>query len=105
METKEKDMYIYISGAISDPNPEVRKDNLRKFNVVADRLRAEGYEVFNPGDLEQKNWSWLRYMIRDVWFILTHKVRFVFLPNWLGSRGANIEHLLAVWKKVPRDYE
>ena len=98
---------IYISGAISGLQIEEAK---ARFEDAAHYLYRElyysCYNIVNPFDIKPflglKNW-WC-YMINDVRELLKCD-RIYMLRGWQNSRGACIEHLIAVWRKMEIIYE
>ena len=87
---------VFISGKVNGLSYVVAQE---RFNEAA-RLFSE-YDVVNPTKLCNPRWSWWRCMAVCLW----HLVRcdtVAMLSNWRGSRGAKIEHFLALllFKKV-----
>lgn len=87
---------VFISGKVTGLSYIVAQE---RFNEAA-RLFSE-YDVVNPTKLCNSRWSWWRCMAVCLW----HLVRcdtVAMLSNWRGSRGAKIEHFLALllFKKV-----
>lgn len=83
---------IYIAGPMSGlPNL-----NYPAFNAMAAVLRAQGFHVENPAENPEPHCrSWLGYMRMAVRQLSTCDAVFM-LPGWRNSRGACIEHQLAV---------
>ena len=89
-------MRVYIAG----PMTGIEDFNYPAFNAAASRLLAAGYEPLNPVDSEKHNdtdthqtWDWyLRHAIRMV----THADGLAMLPGWSKSKGANLEHHVAM---------
>ena len=86
---------IYIAGPMSLVGPPTW--NYPAFKDMADRLRAVGCQVISPHELHTPDanvpWDW--YLRRD----LTQLVkcgRIVMLPRWFESRGARLEHMVAM---------
>ncbi|QYC55130.1 hypothetical protein SEA_BOILGATE_50 [Mycobacterium phage Boilgate] len=84
---------LYIAG----PMTGLADFNRPAFRVMADRLRRKGYRVVNPAELpgETLNNPWDWYMRRD----LAELVKcdgIVLLPGWEQSKGARLEHHVAV---------
>lgn len=96
---------IYISGKITDDNPVIMQANLDRFHEKAKELKALGLTVFNPADWETDGKSWEWYLARDVRWIIENKPSFYFMKGWQESRGARLEHELAVQLKLHREYE
>lgn len=83
---------IYIAGPMSGL-PDL---NYPAFNAMAERLRALSFEVENPAENPSpKCESWLGYMRMAVAQLATCDA-VVMLPGWSKSKGACIEHQLAV---------
>lgn len=83
---------IYIAGPMSGL-PDL---NYPAFNAMAERLRAHGHHVENPAENPPpKCESWLGYMRMAVAQLATCDA-VVMLPGWSKSKGACIEHQLAV---------
>jgi hypothetical protein len=84
-------MKLYISG----PMTGLPDYNKPAFNAEAARLRAMGFEVVNPAEVELA-WgaTWLDYMRVDL-NLLMDCDGVVLLPGWSKSRGAAVEHGLA----------
>lgn len=84
---------IYIAGPMSG----LPDYNYPAFNAVAEKLRALGcYEVENPAENPAPaSDSWLDYMRLAIPQLMKCD-EVVLLPGWAKSRGARIEHQLAV---------
>lgn len=86
---------LYVCG----PMTGFENFNYEMFNIAAADLRASGYEVENPADLEAENtsgapqaWSW--YMRRAITKLMLCN-GMALLDGWENSRGAVIEVNLA----------
>lgn len=92
-------MRIYISGPMTD-YPEL---NFPAFHAAAAQLRAAGYEVVNPAELNPAGTSYGDCMRTDLTALLTCDV-IAMLPGWSGSRGATHERAtaeivgMAIWE-------
>ncbi len=85
-------MRLYLSG----PMTGLPDDNKPAFNAEAARLRALGYDVFNPAEVVLPDGAtWAQYMRIDLSQLLTCD-EIAMLPGWESSKGANVEHGLAV---------
>ena len=92
---------IYISGRISGLNIETAK---RSFEyAVHELMLSKAYhinDIVNPFDIRPflglNNW-WC-YMFSDIMALRKCEAIFM-LKGWQNSRGACIEHLIAVWCK------
>ena len=82
---------LYLSGKMSGL-PDLGFD---LFNRVAAQLRAIGYEVVNPVEINgDPAAEWLPCIIEDLKHLATCD-GIALLPNWSDSFGAKIEHLAA----------
>ena len=89
-------MKIYIAG----PMTGLPEFNYPAFDEAEAVLRAAGHEVLNPTSIEQHNdtgetqpWEWyMRHALRMV----TEAQGIAMLPKWWFSRGATLEHDVAV---------
>lgn len=86
---------LYVCG----PMTGIEGFNYEIFNIAAADLRASGYEVENPADLEAENtsgapqaWDW--YMRRAITKLMLCN-GIALLNGWENSRGAVIEVNLA----------
>lgn len=85
-------MKIYVAG----PMKGVPDYNFPAFNAMADLLRAEGHEVINPADHGVVDgMEWIDYMRLDIAGLITCDA-VQLLPGWRASRGASLEHEIAV---------
>jgi hypothetical protein len=81
---------VYISG----PMTGLPAMNYPAFNDEALRLRDLGYTVENPAENPEQS-SWCAYMRVAIRQMLTCD-QVAMLPGWKRSRGALIEHWIAV---------
>lgn len=82
---------IYVAG----PMTGIEDFNYPVFNAMADRLRAQGYEVENPADhgiVEGAQWA--DYMAYDLTRLGLCGV-IALLPGWERSEGAKLEVQIA----------
>jgi len=83
---------VYIAG----PMTGLPGNNYPAFNAVANQLRQQGYKVENPAESSPPacgTWEgWMRLGIEK----LIRCQALVLLPGWRESRGARIEHHLAL---------
>jgi len=86
---------VYISG----PMTGIKDFNFPAFNKVADKLRAEGYEVLNPAE-HGTGEDWDYYMRKDIKMVADCDM-VVVLEGWSKSRGAKIEVFLAAQLGIP----
>lgn len=96
---------LYIAGPVTGmPN-----QNRAMFNKVSKKLRAMGYSVINPLDLDavktknKKIMAWEDYLRRDIPY-LCKCTGIVFLRDWNKSRGANLEWKIAAGLNMPMLY-
>lgn len=86
-------MKIYIAGKISDLTKE---DYESRFKIACETLSQIGYEPVNPCELNHcENATWADYMLKDL-DALFHCDAIYMLNNWRGSKGARIEHAVAI---------
>jgi hypothetical protein len=107
-------MKVYIAG----PMRGIRDFNFPAFDEAADRLRAEGHEVFNPadrdravhgpnvnksetGDLSDPNVVASGFDLRsalgaDMEWICRDADAIYLLPGWVNSKGATAERATAL---------
>lgn len=83
---------VFLSGPMSG----LPEHNHPKFHSMANLLRAQGLAVWNPAELDGGDTSrpWSHYMRQDV-AALTECDVVLLLPGWEGSRGSNLEVLIA----------
>ncbi len=83
---------IYISGAITG----FEKVAPLLFEIAERKLKEQGFEVVNPMTIEHNHdLTWNSYMRVDLKALLDCDYIFM-LSNWKVSRGAKIEHQLAL---------
>jgi len=92
--------HIYISGPMSGM-PDL---NVPAFNEAAKALRAAGYTVTNPAELDAQDagkvMTWEQYMRRDI-AALMQCDGIATLPGWTNSRGATLEVDIATRLSMP----
>jgi hypothetical protein len=83
---------IYISGAMTG-HPQL---NFPAFHAEAARLRGEGHEVVNPAEINlDPGADWATCLRADLAALLQcNTIRM--LDGWMASRGAVLEHHVAV---------
>jgi len=85
-------MKIYVAG----PMTGIEELNFPAFNAETARLRALGHEVINPAEVNpDPKADWTDCMVMDIRELLTCEA-IVLLPGWEKSKGARIEHAIAV---------
>lgn len=89
---------IYIAG----PCTGLKDSNYPAFNEAAANYRALGYEVENPAENPPCD-SWLAYMRLSLLQIARADALYM-LPGWENSKGALIEHGLAMDLGLPVVY-
>ena len=83
---------VYLSGPMSG-RPEF---NFPAFHAAASALRAKGFEVANPAEIEPTGEkTWANCMKADI-KALCDCCTVALLPGWEDSKGANIEARLAI---------
>ncbi|WP_370599595.1 DUF4406 domain-containing protein [Pseudomonas nitroreducens] len=83
---------IYLAG----PMTGLPEFNYPAFHAEAARLRQLGYHVENPAENPAPACgTWAGYMRKALAQLVTCDA-IALLPGWLSSRGANVEHGLAV---------
>lgn len=83
---------IYVAGPMTGyPNL-----NFQAFHATAAALRSHGWHVENPAEINAEPAAgWLTCMRADIARLVTCDAIYM-LPGWKQSRGARIEHSLAV---------
>lgn len=84
---------LYLSG----PMTGIPELNFPAFNAAAARLRASGYEVTNPAEMDAADpapLTWEQYLRRDIRALLDCEA-IALLPGWEKSRGAKLEKHVA----------
>ena len=89
---------LYLAGPMSG----IPQHNYPLFNRVAKMLREQGHEVFNPAENQDDGARRSRayYMRLDIPALLACDA-LVALPDWEGSRGANLEMWIAIDLEMP----
>jgi hypothetical protein len=87
------EIVAYISGPMTGM-PDL---NFPAFHKAAASLRASGYRVVNPAELDAldtQEMTWPEYMRRDIRALMdcTH---IAMLPGWENSKGAKLEKHIA----------
>lgn len=80
---------LYLSG----PMTGLPEQNFPAFHAAAAQLRAAGYTVINPAEIEQPDpSSWIKCMWTDLAAMAAAEPDGVaYLPGWTRSRGACLE--------------
>lgn len=96
-------MKIYISGKITGLK---FKEAYQLFEGAEKEIIELGGEPVNPTKLVEqvKGWTWEDYMEKDLGLLLRCNGIYM-LRNWMDSKGAKIEHTLAVEMGIKIFYE
>lgn len=86
---------LYLSGRISDPDPEIERRNIIRFKVREDHWRHQFPRIFNPARHKVDGWTWEDYIIHDLLFIQNNRPVMMMLRGWKYSRGARLEWAFA----------
>ncbi|WP_260426374.1 DUF4406 domain-containing protein [Burkholderia cepacia] len=85
-------MKIYVAGPMTG-HPHL---NFPAFHAEAARLRALGYEVINPAELNaDPSAGWLECMRVDIKHLVDCDA-IAMLEGWQNSRGAQLEYTIAL---------
>ncbi|SDI64855.1 protein of unknown function [Paraburkholderia steynii] len=85
-------MRIYIAG----PMTGIPEFNFPAFFKAAARLRQQGHFVINPAEIvADTSVEWAECMKADIRELVTCDAVFM-LPGWTASRGARLEHFIAL---------
>ena len=79
-------MRLYLSG----PMTGLPENNFPTFHAEAARLRALGYTVTNPAEIDHPILGWQAFLRRDLIEMLSCDA-VALLPGWEGSPGARLE--------------
>lgn len=80
-------MRVYLSGPMSG----IPEHNFPAFHAAAARLRAAGYEVANPAEINtETGGEWSTYLRADI-KALCDCQGLMLLPGWERSAGAHLE--------------
>ncbi|MEN2672595.1 DUF4406 domain-containing protein [Herbaspirillum huttiense] len=91
---------IYIAGPMSGL-PEL---NFPAFHAAAAELRAQGYDVVNPAEINaDPTAGWVACMRLDIAQLVTCD-QIMMLPGWENSRGATLELHIAQMLEMPVQY-
>ncbi len=93
-------MHLYVSGPMSN----MPALNFPAFHEAAAALRAAGYTVTNPAEMDEqdagKTMTWEQYMRRDIVALMACD-GVAHLPGWRNSRGAILETTIATNLSMP----
>jgi Domain of unknown function (DUF4406) len=113
-------MKLYLAGKMSG----IPQFNFPAFDDAATKLRASGYEIVSPAEIDDPETrakalashdgagdgsmdgnTWGDFLARDVKIIADEVDGIVFLPNWTESRGARLEAFVALLSYKPYYFE
>ena len=95
-------MKIYISGKISGTD---LTETRARFAAVATAMKRLGYEPVNPLENELSEYdTWEAHIVKDIAALLQCKTIYM-LQGWQESKGARIEHYIAIEIGLPIMYE
>lgn len=78
-------MRVYLSGPMSG----IAESNFPAFREHAARLRADGYEVVSPAEIQEAG-TWELCLRNDIRELVTCDA-IALMPGWESSKGANLE--------------
>jgi hypothetical protein len=94
-------MRIYISGKITG----IEEEALRLFEKAELELVSKGFKVVNPMKLNHNhNKDWHSYMKEDIKALCDCESIYM-LSNWMDSKGAIIEHTIAIYLGIKVYYQ
>lgn len=88
-------MRVYLAGPIAG-----RPHYADTFAKAADKLRMEGYTVFNPAAANQEGRPLRKIMAYLLAWLCEEADAIAMLPGWWRSGGARVEWLLAKYLKI-----
>lgn len=109
-------MRVYLAGPMSN----IKQFNFPAFYAAAAELRAQGFEVVSPAELDDQEdkgaalkstdgdvndrtvvkKTWGDFLARDVKLLSDEGIEgIVFLPNWTNSKGAKLEAYVGLLQK------
>lgn len=91
MTTPAEGTRIYLAG----PMTGYPEHNYPAFLDAAAKIRALGYFVCCPAELNPPDVTYGQALAVDLAWIISHAQGIVFLPGWENSRGCAVEHALA----------
>lgn len=89
-------MKIYISGKITGKDYEKAKEQFQK---AEDVLTFQGYEVINPIKYNDTSMTWNECMRNCISLLMLCDAIYM-LEGWRESRGARLEHFIALHLKM-----
>lgn len=98
---KNKKLNVFISGRVSGISYTYARREFKRRQNVLQSLDFVG-RVYNPIELCQADWSWLRCMVKCLYFLIFRSNTISMLGNWSESRGSKIELFFALltFKKI-----
>lgn len=89
---KQKKTVLYLAGPMTGL-PDL---NFPAFHLAAKRMRAQGFEVINPAEINpDQHMTWQQCMRTDIAaLVFCDGIRL--LPGWQNSDGATLEHDIAL---------
>lgn len=83
-----KKIRLYVSGPMTGKP----LNNVPAFNAATKKLRARGYKVVNPAELDKGEpcRTWVACLRRDLRWLVTCDA-IATLPGWRKSKGASLE--------------
>lgn len=111
-------MRLYLAGGMSG----IPQCNFPAFDAAAADLRARGYYIVSPAELDDQqtrdaamasadgnhvdpNRTWGDFLSRDVKIVADDVHGVIFLPGWHKSKGAKLEAFVALLCKTHRFFE
>lgn len=93
---------IYISGKITGLDRKVAES---RFDEAMIKLCKEGYNVCNPFLIDHNHdQSWESFMLADLKLLFECQAVYM-LNNWKSSKGARIEHYIALERGLKVIYQ
>ncbi|HNB07869.1 MAG TPA: DUF4406 domain-containing protein [Thauera aminoaromatica] len=84
-------MKVYLSG----PMTGIPESNYPAFHATAAKLRAAGYEVVNPAEVNpDSSLSWQQCLREDIKHLCDCEA-LALMPGWQNSQGAHLEMHIA----------
>ena len=81
----------YISGAMRG-KPDLNRE---AFNKAAEKMRRDGWQVFNPAAANLESWPIRRIFSYELTWICEQADAIAMIPGWSMSAGAHAEHAAA----------
>lgn len=88
-------MKVYLAGPITG-----RPGYFETFAKAAEKLRQDGFEVFNPAAANLEGTPLRKIMAYLLPYLCTEADVIAMLPGWWRSGGARVEWLLARYLKL-----